>query len=443
MTRVLSAVLCALAIASAAAAQSAPLQLSLADAVKRGLEKNLAVIVQEQKVQQSNSARLQALSALLPHVSADFRESRQIVNLAAFGFTGFGGLEIPNLIGPFNVVDARVSASAPVLDLAASHELKAASSLQTAAQADYRTTRETVVLIVGSLYLQALADQARLASADAQVTTADALVRLAEDQHNAGIVAEIDVLRQQVQSQAARSQQIAARTALANHKLQLARAIGLAADQPIELTTASAMTPLPLPSLDQAARDAATHRADLASARARLEAARQDRSAVSASRLPGIDVDADVGALGNTASTAQTTYTIAANVRVPIFNGNKTRADILRTDALLHEREAELADLETGVRFDIASALLTVEAAEAAVNVAKSAADLSRTALTQAEDRFRAGVASTIEVVQAQEAVARASEQYISSLYTHAVAAAGLAKAMGVVEEKFVSMVGG
>jgi outer membrane protein TolC len=203
------------------------------------------------------------------------------------------------------------------------------------------------------------------------------------------------------------------------------------------------MTSLPLPSLDDAVRDAASHRADVASARARVESAREDRSAASAGRLPTIAVDADVGALGNSASTAQTTYTIAANVRVPIFNGNKTRADIERTESLLHQREAELADVETGVRFDIASALLTVEAAEAAVNVAKSAADLARTALTQAEDRFRAGVASTIEVVQAQESVARASEQYISSLYTHAVAAAGLAKAMGVVEEKFVSMVGG
>jgi len=434
---------CALALASAAAAQPAPLQLSLADAVKRGLEKNLAVIVQEQKLQQSNSARLQALSALLPHISADFRESRQIVNLAAFGFTGFGGFDIPNLIGPFNVVDARLFVSAPVVDLAASHEVRSATALQTAAQADYRTTRETVVLIVGSLYLQALADQARVASADAQVTTADALVRLAEDQHNAGIVPEIDVLRQQLQSQAARAQQIAARTALANHKLQLARAIGVPADQTLELTSASAMIALPLPSLDDAVRDAASHRPDLASARAHVEAARQDRSAAAAGRLPNIAVDADVGALGNSASTAQMTYTIAASVRVPIFNGNKTHADIERTDSLLHQREAELADLETGVRFDIASALLTVEAAEAAVNVAKSAADLSRTALTQAEDRFRAGVASTIEVVQAQESVARASELYISSLYTHAVAAAGLAKAMGVVEEKFVSMVGG
>jgi outer membrane protein TolC len=84
-----------------------------------------------------------------------------------------------------------------------------------------------------------------------------------------------------------------------------------------------------------------------------------------------------------------------------------------------------------------------VDAAAASVQVAQSGEALAREELTQAEDRFRAGVASSIELVQAQDAVARASEQYIASVYAHNVAKAELARALGGVESRYLSFVTG
>lgn len=457
MTRLVLALGFGLALPAAAAGQtsllargvpagqatSGPLALTLAEAVDRGLKQNLGVIVQEQQVRQAGSARLQALSELLPHLSGSVRETQQVVNLAAFGFTGFGDFELPSLVGPFNVFDARLAVSTPVVDVAGWQHLREESSLDAASRADYRQVRDTVVLAVGNLYLMTVADDARVAGADAQVATADALVKLASDQHDAGLVPQIDVVRQQVQLQSARAAQIEARTSLSSHKLQLARAIGLPAGQAFTLTTASTFLAAETPTLDAATAEAAAHRPDLIAARARVDAARAARRSAAAGRLPTLHVDADVGTLGNTASTAERTYSVGANVHVPIFSGGHDRAEVQKTDAVLRQREAELADLENGIHYDVSQALLEVEAAAARVDVASSARDLARDELTQAQDRFRAGVANTVELVQAQEAVARASELYIASVYAHTIAKAGLARAMGEVETRFVTLVGG
>lgn len=422
---------------------NATIPLSLSDAIGRGLEHNLGVILEQQQMRASGSSRLQALSELLPHLSGTVRESRQVVSLAAFGFTGFGDIVLPSLVGPFNVFDARVAMSTPIVDIAAWQRLHEASASESAARSDYRQARETVVLAVGNLYLMALADRARLASAEAQVATAESLVRLADDRHSAGLVPQIDVVRQQVQLQGARAQQISARAALANRKLQLARAIGLPAGQAFDLTTTSAFVASQTPGFDDALKEAEEHRPEVLSARARLEAARAARKAAVAGSLPSLHVDADVGAIGNTTGSAEPTYAVAAALRVPIFAGGQRRADVQRADAELHQREAELADLENGLHYEIESALLTLDAAAAGVDVATSASALARDELTQAQDRFAAGVAGTVEVVQAQEAVARASEQYIASVYQHTIAKAGLARAMGDAETRFLALVGG
>jgi outer membrane protein TolC len=420
---------------------SEPLPLSLEDAVARGLEFNVAIIVQEQMRNGAASQRLDALASLLPHVSANVRQSNQVFSTAAFGFQGFAGL--PAVIGPFSNFDARVVFSAPVFDESARASLAASRSNVHAADAEYQTVRGTVALAVANLYLQALADAARVESSQAQVTTAESLVRLATDQNASGLVAQIDVVRQQVQLEAARAVAIRAQNDLDKRKLQLARAIGLPAGQAIELRDASTFSPAPAITVEAAVADAGLHRTDLQQARARVEAARADRHAATSGALPSVRIDGDVGAIGLSAGSADRTYTLAATVHVPIWEGGRTQARTVAADAQLKQREAELADLEAGIQFDVRAALLDIRAAEAAVDVAHSGEALARQELAQAEDRFRAGVASTVEVVRAQDAVARASEQYIASVYAHFAAKAELANALGDVEHRYLQFIRG
>jgi outer membrane protein TolC len=425
----------------AAPSTGAPIQLSLADAIHRGLEHNLAAVLQEQRGRTAESDRLRALAEVLPHISGTARESRQVLSTAAFGFTGFPG--IPTVLGPFNVFDARLNVSAPLFDARVINGLRATTALTRASEADAREVREVIVLAVGNLYLQAQADASRVASARGQAETAATLVQLAEDQRASGLVAGIDVLRQQVALQSARARVIAAENALAKRLLSLGRAIGLPATQPIVLTDSPGFHAAPAVAIDQAVEQALAARDDLKAARARADAARAALHAEAAGHLPSLHLDADVGVLGSDPTTTDKTYAIAVNVHVPIFDGGATRARVLRADADLRAREAELADLTSGVRSEVQAALLDVDAAAAGVGVAESAQSLARQALEQAQDRFRAGVSSTVELVQAQDALAAAADQYIAGVYAHNIAKAALARALGGLEARFVSLVGG
>ena len=417
-----------------------PLALTLKDAVDRGLQQNLAAILEEQRLKGAESTRLEALSALLPHVGAHVRQSDQKISTASFGFQ-FPG--VPRVIGPFDVFDARLTLSTALFDARAIGGARAGKALVTAGQASLRDVRETIVLAVGTLYLQAQADAARVESAKAEIATAEALVGLANDQKTAGIVAGIDVLRQQVQLQSARARLITAENTYEKRKLSLARAIGLPAGQTFTLASRTAFHAAPPLTLDQAIAEAGAAREDVKAAQARVDAARYTRQAEAAARWPSLHLDADFGTIGREMSALDKTFSIAALVRVPVFEGGETRARVQRAQAELRIREAELADLTGGVRYDVSAALLDVRAADAGVEVADSARTLSRQELDQAQDRFKAGVASTLELVQAQESVATATEQYIDSLYAHAVAKGTLTRALGQVESRFVALVGG
>jgi outer membrane protein TolC len=420
---------------------AAHLALTLKDAIARGLAANLDMRLATARVEDAEGGRTRAMSDLLPHLSANVRESQQIISTTAFGFSGFPG--IPNRIGPFNVFDARVSLSAPVVDISAHDHLASEGASLTAEQHSLENERELVMLAVAKLYLDSLASASRVDAVRAQVATAEALARLADDQKANGLIAGVDALRQQVELQSARQRLIAAENAAAKDKLLLARAVGLPVDQAFDLSDHMQDVATPVPSLEAATASAMTARADLKSAGAKVDAAQASRQSAVTGRLPTLRFDADYGAIGNSASSAGGTYTAAATVHVPIFQGGETRAKVQQADAELHRREAELADLKVGVSFEISAALLDLQTSAAAVDVAKSTSQFANEELQEAQDRFRAGVANTIELAQAQDAVAAAADALISSIYAHNLSKAALARAMGVVADRLADILGG
>jgi len=178
-------------------------------------------------------------------------------------------------------------------------------------------------------------------------------------------------------------------------------------------------------------------RADLQAATSRVRAAERERSAAKGEGLPSLGVSGDYGWIGNSAASALGTYSVSANVRVPLFEGGKVQAKVQQADAKLKQAEAALADTKARVYYEVQATLLDLGATEERVRVATSALDLAEQALTQARDRFGAGVAGNIDVTQAQEAVARAAEDRIESLYEHNVSKAALARALGVAETSY------
>jgi outer membrane protein TolC len=418
-----------------------PVALTLADTVRRALQYNLGLILAEQRVDESGGARLRALSELLPNVNGRLSASRQQVNLEAFGFPLPAGF--PAVVGPFNVFDGRVFLTQSVLDVHALNDARAESHREQAARFDVKDARDIVILVSANTYARAVAASARLDSAKAQVDTAQALLQQATDLKQGGLVAGIDVLRAEVQFDTARQRRTAADADFERTKLQLARLIGLPIGQPFTLAEPIRPAPFPDVTLEQAIERAYTGRGDYQAALERVRAAEANRRAIQGEMLPSLHVNADYGGIGLSVPEAKVSFNVTGAVNVPIFQGGRTRGRLLEADAELRSRKAEADDLKAGIYYEVRTAFLDLQSGREQLEVATRTQQLAASQLTQARDRFAAGVAGNIEVVQAQEAVALASDQYISALFTSNVATGNLIRALGMAEDVARQYIGG
>lgn len=410
------------------------LKLSLLEAIDRGLKHNLGLILSQEQTGSARAQRLRELSALLPKISVISSESFQQINLAAFGIpvTVNGS----SIVGPFAIFDARPTMTERLLDFHALNRLRSAAENVKAANFTVQDAREVVVLVVGDQYLQVLENAARLETSKAQLKTAQVIFQRTQDMKKAGVVAGIDVLRAQVQMQEQQQRVLSAENQLEKQKMSLGRTIGFPALQQFELTDKVPYAPLPDINFEDALAQAYTRRPEYLAAVARVRAAEMQVTAAREERLPTLDLNGDYGVIGPAPGSALQTYTVAAGVRIPVFQGGRTRADILQAQANLNQLKSQLEDLHARIEFETRSALLDVKTSNEQVAVAQQSISLADEQLKQAQDRFASGVAGSLDVVQAQEAVAGANETYIQALYLNNVAKLSLVRALGVAEEQ-------
>lgn len=409
-----------------------PLQVSFLDAIDRGLRQNLGLLLSSDETIAARGEKWKQLSNLLPNVNAQVQESVQKVAAAQIGLR-FPG--IPRVIGPFNYMDVRAFLNQSLFNWNYIQKERAAAQGLKASEYSYKEARELVVLVAGNAYLQAIAAEARVETAEAQVRTAQRLYDRASDQQKAGVIPAIDALRAQVELQSRKQQLIAVRNDLAKQKLSLSRIIGLPLGQEFVLTDKAPYDALVPPPLDEALKKAYAARADYQAALAQTRSAELTRRAATAEHYPSFDLEGDYGDIGITPASSNGTFHVVGTVTVPIFQGGKARADVLQAEAALRQAKSRLEDLRGQIDSDVRNALLDLNAAADQVEVARSAVDLAEQTLNQAQDRFAAGVTDNLEVVQAQESVADAHENYISSLYAHNLAKVELARSLGNAEQ--------
>jgi outer membrane protein TolC len=412
------------------------LQVDFKEAIARGLRNNLGLLLSSDQALMARGERWKELSNLLPNVQARLQENVQTQSLTALGLkSNVLHTPIPAVIGPFNYFDARASISQSILDYKNIEKARAASEALKSAQYNYKDARELVVLAVGNAYLQAIAIAARIETTESEVVSSQALFNKAVDLQKAGLSPAIDTLRSQVELQTRQQQLIVARNDFAKQKLSLARIIGLPPGQEFVLTEKApyqALTPLPLDTyLERAYRS----RSDYQGALAQVRSAELSHKAAAAGRYPSLDLNANYGDIGVTPAHSNGTWQVNGSITIPIFAGGRVHSDVLEADAQLKQARSQLGDLRGRIDFEVRTALLDLNAAAEQVEVARSSVDLAQQALTQSQDRFSAGVADNLEVVQAQEAVASSNESYIQSLYAHNLAKVELARAIGDAEE--------
>jgi outer membrane protein TolC len=417
------------------------LPLTLSDAIDRGLRNNLGVVLGDLGTRRATATRLAELASLLPSLTASVSEASQQINLQSLGFRGFAG--VPPIIGPFQVFDARAFLSQAVLDWSALSSWRGSKESVNAATLAARNVRDAVVLAVVNLYLQAVAGGARVDAAAARVATAEAEYKQAANMKSAGVVAGIDVLRAQVQMQSEQQNLIALRNDVERYKLDLSRAIGLPPGQQFSLATQVPFTPAPALELQDALRSAYENRSDYLASEALARAAEWRKRAAESKRLPALYFNGNYGTIGPSMIQNHGTYTAALALQFPIFDSGRIRARIEEADAALEEQRADEASLRGRIDYEVRTALLDLNAAREQVTVAESAQKLAGEQLVQARDRFAAGVANNLEVVQAQQAVATAQENLIRSLYAWNLARAALLRASGMTSRIASDLAGG
>ncbi len=411
------------------------LPLSLRDAIDRGLKQNLGLLLSSADIRSARGQRWEQLSALLPHITAAPYVDVSQINLKELGISfTFPGVNIPSSVR-FSYFDARLSVDQSLFNWKSINNERAARQILKSAEYSYKDARDLVVLAVGYTYLQAIADEARIETAEAQVKTAQALYDQATDRVNAGTSPAIDALRAKVELQTREQQLIQAKNNFAIQKLTVARVIGLAPGQEFEFTDKSPYQPFEGITVDEALKRAYASRSDYQAAMTDIRAADFTRKAAVAGYFPSLSFNADYGAGAKHPSTATQVFDVRGTLSIPIFQGGSVHGDVLQADARLEQSRERLDNLRAQIDSDVRTALLNLQSSAEQVNVARSNIDLAEETLAESRDRFSAGVTDTVEVVQSQEAVASAHEQYISSLYSYNFAKISLARALGMAEE--------
>jgi len=421
-------------------ASATPIALSFSDAIDRGLKTNLGVLTSEQSSEEVRAQRLRALSSFMPQLTGQLSMTEQQLNLQSLGFNvqlppGLG-FQIPKIVPPYSYQSAQMNASVSLFDYRNISNLQASRESEKAAQLSVKNARDLVVQAVGNAYLQIIADSARIVSTKAEIEADNAVFTNATRRHDAGTAIGIDVLRSQVELKQRQQQLVAVSNQFEKDKLGLGRLIGLPPGQDFTVTDPSPAVPIEAVSVKDALAKAYANRPDFQAAKARVIAAQFTVRSAKAQRYPTLSANGYYGDEGlRLASNSHGVFVATGAIKFNIFDGGRIRADVMEDNAELRNRRNEMENLRGQIDYEVRAALLDLKAAADQVDVAQSNVQLAAESLSQSRDRFTAGVTNTVEIVQAQQAVAVADENLIGAQFQYNVAKVSLARALGVADQ--------
>ncbi|HXQ69269.1 MAG TPA: TolC family protein [Pyrinomonadaceae bacterium] len=413
-----------------------PAALSYEQAVRLAIENNLATLRANEQRNEARGEKQQSLAPLLPNISGVAYQANLTQNLVALGFQpgtipGFNR----TFLGPFKNFDARLLLRQTIFDLSAIRNYQAGSAAVHTAELQEALAREQVASGTGLIYLEALRAERSVAAAQANVELAQALLKLAQDQRNAGIATGVDVTRAQTRLA---EQQVAlaqAQTTSEQARLNLQRVVGLPLGSALTLTDPLRFVEDPLPAVDVAIAQAGQDRREIQVAEEQTRVSQLELQSARAEYLPSLEVVGDYGSSGITPNSFDLpTRRIALQLNVPVFNGGLTRGRVTSAASRQRQRQLELANIRGQVEEDVRLALTTLRTAAVQVRAAEESVTLAQRELEMARDRFQAGVGDNLEVITAQTSLANAREAQVTALAQHNAARLNLAAALGRAE---------
>ncbi len=429
----------ALAQAPAPAQARPTLSLSLEKAVEIALAPQGSTRRQlaAELIRQAEAQKRTALSAVLPNVDGSWAMSSFTRNLEAFGLstTPQPGVpfSIPAFVGPVSTYDWRATANWNLLDWSAWQRYRASKSRLDAASTEEKTARNQTTAMVIRAYASAQRAEQMVATAESNIVLARRILKLAFNQKDAGMATGIDVTRAEVQLAQENSRRIFALQERDRARLDLLRVLNLGLDTDIELSDPLLYRPVEPPSIDQAISQARESRPELKSQLARERSGQLNSTAAKYARLPSVQGFGDYGTIGTSPGSGLPTRVAGLRVNIPLWDGGRRDAQRAEAASLLRQEEIHGRDLRQQVELEVRSSIDTLRTADAQVQAASETSTLAEKEVEQAERRFREGVASSIEIADAQARLSRAREAKVTAIYLHRAARAEFGLAVGDV----------
>jgi outer membrane protein TolC len=413
------------------------LRLTLDQAVALALKQNTTAQIAVLTAAQSEQDKKIALSELLPQAQFGVTEQWQRVNILA----QFGGTKIfpgfPGHVGPYSIFSEGASFNGPIFDLTLFRRYQASRNAANASKAESLSTREQVILLVVSQYIGTLRAIADVQASQSRVDLAQALYNQAADLQKEGVGTGIDTLRANVELQNENQRLLEAQASRDTSLFGLSRLLNLDPRQNLELGDSLSFFDTPQPEVEASIEESLAARPEWKALQEQIRAAENQKKAANAERLPSVRFSGNWAELGTEPSSVIPTYTYAGTVSVPLFTGGRIHAQTVRADLDIQKLRQQQGDLRNQIALDVKTALINLDSARSQVKVANLGVQLSKEEVDQARDRFNAGVANNIEVIQAQDSLARANDNQIAALYRFNQARADLARSIGQMEKVY------
>jgi outer membrane protein TolC len=415
-----------------------PLSFSKSIEIALAPDGNTKVQLAAEAIREAQARKAEARSALLPNVDASWTSQSFTNDLATFGLQitiPIPGFRIPTFVGPISTYDLRATATQTVFDLSSIRRLQSAGATVSAAKLDSQESRLQAAASAGKAYLNAARAETAVRTALANVELAERELRLAQQQKEAGTATGLDITRAQVEQQTEKQRLIAAREDRETSRLNLLRAMNLNLDLDFELTDKLKYEPVEIPDPAKAVQTAIGNRPDLKAQNERERSAKLSYDAAKFERLPSVSAFGNYGDIGLDPTILRPTRTAGVSLRLPIFDGGRRDAQRAEASSELRSEAIRSRDARQQAELEVRTSIEALRSTDEQARVRMEALQLSEKELAQAQRRFENGVATNLEVTDAQTRLARAREDNDTAVYALRAARIDLAAALGDINQ--------
>jgi outer membrane protein len=421
-------------------AQTKPrLRLSLQEAVRIAVspQGNPAISVAEQSLRTAEARLHESEASRFPEVEASITGQNQILNLAALGFGAVrlpvDGFSFPRSVGPFNTIGARVHIKQDLIAVASTRRVLASRAGMETARLGMEEVRDEIALQVAKLYLLAQRAEGVVALAEATVAASESSLQEVSGRKAEGKALGVDVSHAHVRLAAHKQRLLQARLEQSRASLELLSALNCDLDTTLDLPALLPIAPENPSQTADAVTTALKTRGDILTQRQRLEEARRKDVWIRSERLPSLAGYADVGSLGTSIQDSVGTYTVGVSLRIPIFDGRRSKSRQEESLALMRREELRTAQLEKQIDLEIRQALLKLEVTRGQVEISQQEIEVAKEELAHRRRRYDQGLEAHLQLAQSELSMAQAVAQRLDALYNWNEAHIELMHAMGTL----------